>query len=136
MKHTALLHRTVESGHVRRSPLAEVEPNTLALLRPVLAAALRLGREHADVQAVEIERTRWHVAASETADTLTAKLWCGDRPLGEPHISMTVRRASVPELVASMIGMARLPPELWADAALEAGDLERCLAWAWLTRDD
>ena len=69
---------------------------------------------------------------------LTARLWFGAIPMGDPQIVMTVEHRDPPALRASLAGLMKLSDASVADAALEAGDLERCLAWAWvsLANDD
>ncbi len=55
-----------------------------------------------------------------------------------PHVTLTVTRPSSPEgrpvMEASIAGIAALDDtDLLEQAAAEAGDLERCVAWAWLS---
>ena len=128
-----LIHHTIETGDTRRSPRSEVSQETIDLLRAVLLEALALSRGEAGTHAVEIEPTQWHVAAVENAGVLTAQLWFGAILMGDPHIVMTVRRGDPPMLRASAAGLMQLPDDAVTDAALEAGDLERCLAWAWVS---
>ena len=54
-----------------------------------------------------------------------------------PHVTLTVdpvRFSGGPVMEASVAGIAALDDtDLLEQAAAEAGDLERCVAWAWLS---
>ncbi len=79
---------------------------------------------------------------------LQASLWLSRRvgesrlplvpaPKSPPHVPLTVTRSGSPEarpvMKASIAGIAALDDiNLLEQAAAEAGDLERCVAWAWL----
>ncbi|MYL11318.1 MAG: hypothetical protein F4010_04060 [Cenarchaeum sp. SB0669_bin_11] len=132
-----LLHVTVETGHRRESPAGEIAPGVLDWLRPFLAEAVRLSAEHPGVQALELDSTGWHVSATrEAGGALRLSLWRAALPIGAPHVTGTLAvDGDTATLRVAMAGLARLPASDVDAAALEAGDLERCLAWAWLTRD-
>lgn len=87
-----LNHRTVETGDVRRSPRAEVEP-----------------------------------------DVLEARLWAAGQALEVPpavRMRVEIRPGLAPMLTAAMADVVWAPNP--ARASLEAGNLERCVAWTWL----
>lgn len=128
-----LVHRTVESGHTRISPRPEVSDDSIRRLRPVLDLALRLGREQPGPAAVEAS-PEWHVAAVEVEDGLALRLWYGVLPAGEPHIQSRLRLTGREAWMDTWLaGLLRIQPRAaQARAALQAGDLERCLAWTWL----
>ena len=123
----ALLHRTLETGHEQLSPRSEVSADVLAHLRPLLREALHHGRRvHVGAD--------WWVQVLEDADRLEFALavdaWteplyrCQVTPpagVGRPSL-LEVSSSGLLDQVASR-----------GDKAAEAAELERCLAWAWLT---
>ena len=118
-----LTHRTTETGHVRQSPRSEIDDDAIRRLAPMLRRALNTG------QPVRLAPTAWTITATETADRLDAQAWHGERT-GDPHIRLAVTGRT---LTASMAGLAAIrSPTRAAEAAIEAGDLERCLAWTWI----
>lgn len=146
-------HVTLQSGHVRRSPRAEVPDSVVVALAPLVERALR--GEHVPVPGFPAYTMRGGVegrcivitiyAAEDGAPVVTvgiathsrcgAALW---RRLHESSPGTLQPRATSPNNV---------PPEPWCAARLEAGaglhadaldwagDLERCLAWAWIERE-
>ena len=87
-----------------------------------------------------------HLRAETVSGRLQASLWLSRR-VGEsqlpvvpaaappPHVTLTVTRSGSPEgrpvMEASIAGIAALDhTDLLEQAAGEAGDLERCVAWA------
>ena len=91
----------------------------------------------------------WWLRAETVTGRLHASLWLSRR-VGEsqlpvvpasaspPHVTLTVTRSSSlevrPVMEASIAGIAALDDtDLLEQAAAEAGDLERCMAWAWLS---
>lgn len=126
----ALEQVTVETGHVRRSPLREVGgPDALASLRSALAAAL------ASADPVHVGGG-WSMVAREDADALEAALFpAGMAYPGPPGVLMRVehRDGRPPLLTAAMAGLALGIPDDPRRAAREAAGIERRIAWAWLT---
>ena len=78
-----------------------------------------------------IESTNWTLKAAEDG-ALTVRLWPQSMELsGPPGVAARVERGSVgsvSQLTVSMVGLVD------AVAALDAGDLARAAAWAWLNR--
>ena len=119
-----LNHRTKQTGHTRRSPLSEVEPAILEQLRPVVAEAIKGGQPR------HVGADFW-IRAREDGGRLVASVWHGD-----PLVTMTVTRATgdaPPLLEVRLVAVADPRVRVSPDVVGALGDLERCLAWAWLT---
>ena len=141
-RNPVLIHRVLEAGSVRRSPKSDVDPQVLIWLWPLIAQGLATG------DCVPLLESGWWLRADTVSGRLQASLWLsrrvGEAPLpvvpaaaAPPQVTLTVTRSGSPEarpvLEASVAGIAALEDAaLWAQAAAEAGDLERCVAWAWL----
>ena len=126
---SALVHRTAETGHVRYSPRQEVDDDAVFRLQPKIRRAIAGAT-------VALHPSAWWMTAIEEDDgsRLEAQFWYGpDRPDAgaDPHVRMTVEAARM-TVTARMAGIARLPLTVASEAAAEAGDLERCIAWSWL----
>ena len=138
-----LIHRVLEAESVRYSPKSEVDPEVLIWLYPLIAEGLATG------QCVPIMESGWWLRAETVSGRFQASLWLSRR-VGEsqlpvvpasaspPHVTLTVTRSGSPEgrpvMEASVAGIAALEDaDLLEQAAGEAGDLERCVAWAWLS---
>ena len=138
-----LIHRVLEAESVRFSPKSEVDPEVLIWLYPLIAEGLATG------DCVPIMESGWWLRAETVDGRLQASLWLsrrvGDSPLpvvpapaSPPHVTLTVTRSGSPEdrpvMETSIAGIAALDDtDLLEQAAGEAGDLERCVAWAWLS---
>ena len=138
-----LIHRVLEAESVRFSPKSEVDPQVLIWLYPLIAEGLATG------ECVPIMESGWWLRAETVSGRLQASLWLSRR-VGEsqlpvvppstapPHVTLTVTRSGSPEgrpvMEASVAGIAALKDtDLLEQAAGEAGDLQRCVAWAWLS---
>ena len=138
-----LIHRVLEAGSDRFSPKSDVDPQVLIWLYPLIAEGLATG------DCVPLLESGWWLRAETVSGRLQASLWLSRR-VGEsrlpvvpasaapPHVTLTVTRPSSPEgrpvMEASVAGIAALDDtDLLEQAAAEAGDLERCVAWAWLS---
>ena len=138
-----LIHRVLEAGSDRFFPKSEVDPQVLIWLYPLIAEGLATG------DCVPLLESGWWLRAEIVSGRLQASLWLSRR-VGEsqlpvvpasaapPHVTLTVIRPSSPEgrplMEASIAGIAALEDtDLLEQAAGEAGDLERCVAWAWLS---
>ena len=131
-----LLHKTIETGHVRQSLRREVDPDILAALRPLVSEAVKHSKRPVHVGA------GWWIRAELDGGRLAFDL-AGDRS-GPWVYSCTVTRADGPArpalLEVSIAGMSewvrgkRGPAEIEraVELSMQAGDLERCIAWAWL----
>ena len=139
-----LIHRTLEAESVRFSPKSEVDPQVLIWLDPLIAEGLATG------DCVPLLESGWWLCAETVSERLQASLWLSRRvgesqlpvvpasPTAPTHVTLTVTRPSSPEarpvMEASIAGIAALDDtDLLEQAAAEAGDLERCVAWASLS---
>ncbi len=138
-----LIHRVLEAESVRFSPKSEVEPQALIWLYRLIAERLATGA------CVPLLESGWWLRAETVSGRLQASLWLSRRvgdsqlpvvpvPASPPHVTLTVTRSSSPEarpvIEASIAGIASLDDaDLLEQAAVEADDLERCVAWAWLS---
>ena len=138
-----LIHRVLETGSVRFSPKSEVDPHVLIWLYPLIAEGLATGNF------VPLLESGWWLRAETVSGRLQAALWLSWRvgesslpvvpvPASPPQVTLTVTRSGSPEarpvMEASIAGIAAIDDTgLLEQAAAEAGDLERCVAWAWLS---
>ncbi|WP_371346111.1 hypothetical protein [Ancylobacter sp. IITR112] len=141
-------HITLNTGHSVQSPRAGVRDDIVNLLRPVLRNAIE---SHALTPLVY---GALNVSLRATSGGAHAMITLFDDASGHPIITMTVATRSrgatglwemlhrdfagmdtdpsVPPL-APWCGVVLLPAlPLRPDALGWAGDLERCLAWAWM----
>lgn len=149
-----LQHMTLDTGDMRYSPRGEVDDDIVAVLRPIVAAALAGG-------IVELPRVgdadlRLQMA-SEGGATMLAQIWAvtpdgEDRSVVSFGVAMTARagtphwrRLHATALTPLATDGLSPPAAPWLAARLEPGaaslsardlmmlgDLERCLAWAWI----
>ena len=115
----------------------------LIWLYPLIAQGLATGA------CIPLLESGWWLRAETESGRLQASLWLSRR-VGEsrlpvvpasaspPHVTLTVTRTSSPEarpvMEANIAGIAGLDDtDLLEQAAAEAGDLERCVARAWLS---
>lgn len=126
-----LLHRTMETGRERRSPLSEEDPAALTRLRPLLAAAVTFH------QPVHVGESYW-ITAHLTDARLRASIWHGSAS-GPALVTLQVTRGAgeaPPVLVVSIRRLMELAAGIDPKVVAALGDLERRLAWAWLTTND
>ena len=148
---TYLHHVTVTTGHVRRSVREEISAEALAVCRRLIDEALADTTRTVPVPGVD----GYSLAAAATGRCVIATIWA-DGPPSECVATVGIAGhsrcgARVWHLLhADVAGLAttaeECPPEPWCAARLEEdivrhvdatewlGDLERCLAWAWLER--
>lgn len=155
-----ITHITLTTGHTRRSPRDEVGDDILRALHPFLAGLLHTGaRQPLPVPAL----AHYSASAAVDAGGLVCTVWgpAGPHTPGKPHpgnalpivtLGVAQRSRQGPDLWGMMRaqfggapGLAR-PAEPWCAVALHPGlaqypdtaewlgDLERCIAWAWITR--
>jgi len=123
-----LVHITKESGHVRQSPRREVADEVIEVLTPLLEQALDTG------DCMAVGGSGWFFTAKDRGgEGVDFELWYSDGD-GPAHILMQVERGDPPRCEVSTAGMIQ-DGMFSINALAEAGDLERCLAWAWLERD-
>ncbi len=135
-----LVHRVLEAGSVRFSLTSEVDRHVLIWLYPLIAEGLATGA------CVPLLESGWWLRAETVSGRLQASLWLSRRvgdsrlpvvptPASPPHVTLTVTRSGSSEArpitEASIAGIASLDhTELLEQAVAEAGELERCVAWA------
>jgi len=124
-----LRHVTVDTGHERRFPLSEVNPDIMEQLKPLLTESIKFGKP------MHVGAGFWVLAVLEKATTLRADIWHGG-PEGQPLVSMSVTGAdSMQDLPTARVRLESLhdPKRTVSPEVVGAlGDLERCLAWTWL----
>ena len=123
----SLIHRTVETGHVQPSPLADVDPDILEQIRPLLHEAIK-----GDVP-VHVGADYW-ITASLDDGQLHVWIWYTE-PRGEPLVTMTVTRGVgcvTPVLEVSITSLPAVAPGVGPAGVQALEDLEQHLAWAWL----
>lgn len=143
-----IYHMALASGHTRRSPRAEVADETLALLAPWLAAAVNSGQRHPLPTA---ELAHYDAAVTVENGGLLVTVFAGDDPLATFGVAQRSRQGG--DLWALILAHFPAKPETgkpaepWCAVALHPaliahpdamgwlGDFERCIAWAWITRD-
>lgn len=153
-------HITLTTGHCNRSSRAEVDDATLAVLAPWLVKAVASGAP----QPLPVDDLSHYSAVAFTdGGGLVVTIYApsgphvpgqSSRPGGTPLVTIGVAQRSRhggnlwAMMVASFGAAAGLakPQEPWCavalhpavalheDAARWLGDLERCIAWAWITR--
>ncbi len=157
-----LNHITLDTGNLRRSPRAEVGDETLRILTPWLHGALESG-QHTPFPA-EFDMSHFSVKATKENGSLLVTVFAprGPHTPGKPHVGQTMplvtlgvaqRSRQGAELWAKMVAQfgaapgLQKPSEPWCAVALHPpvvgypesldwlGDFERCVAWAWLTRE-
>jgi len=123
-----LLHLSPGSGIARESHLDDVNSDVLERLRPLIRQAINTGER------VRLPSSRWTISAAEHGERLHGQAWYGPAD-GEPHLRLTVldRRREARQLISTMHGLLRLRTIDASAGAVEAGDLTRTVAWAWIS---
>lgn len=153
-------HITLATGDCRRSPRAEVDDATLAVLVPWLKKAIASG----NIEPLPVPQLSHYGARAikETGLVVTIYGPRGPHTPGQPHSG-----ESLPLVTLGIAQRSRESGDLWAmlrasfggkpgvktpaapwvavsihenivaylDALQWLGDLERCIAWAWVTRN-
>lgn len=156
-----LAHLTLTTGHLLRSYREEVGDETIALLAPWLARAISTGaREPLPVASL----AHFAASATVECGALLCTVWgppvsqqsAASVPpaSGVPLVTLGVAQrsrhaAALWPLLVTLPGAAaglQRPPPPWCAVSLQPGvllhpaasewlgDLERCIAWAWITR--
>ena len=123
-----LIHRTLETSHERRSPLAEVEPDILEGLRPLLVESVKHSRR------VHVGADWWIEATVDQGRLRFRLAVAADGPaLVDCRVTRGVGSVQ-PLLVVSVAALLRgaADGEVSTEQVAMADDLERCVAWAWL----
>lgn len=149
---TYLHHLTLDTGHARRSWRHEIAPDALAGSRQLLQRALDAGGAPGGSDAVPLPVPplgRYSLTATGAGRCLVVTVHAADGGQLEPLATFGVATHS--RCGASLWRRLRqgepdtpTPPEPWCAARLQRGlmrdlaaaewlgDLERCMAWAWL----
>lgn len=152
-------HLTLTTGHLRRSPRSEVDGETLARIGPWLAAAVDDSR----AMPLPVSELADYTALAKVFDGSLLVTISGPPPTAGPMagrapplVTLGVAQRSRhgaalwplltgPTMPAVKPGLKR-PGEPWCAVALHPtimmypgamewiGDLERCIAWAWIER--
>lgn len=153
-------HITLSTGHCRRSLRSEVDDAALALLYPWLAVAIASGEiEPMPVAALSHYGAR---VIKEIGVVVTIYGPSGPHVTGQPHagehlpivtLGIAQRSREAGDLWALLLANfgakagIKTPTTPWCAVALHdalvdhqdamawLGDLERCIAWAWVTRN-
>ena len=144
-----LNHVTLSTGHNRRSPRSEVGPHVIAWLRPWVDKLLSAG---AILPLPEPSLARYSASAHTEQGGLVMTVYAGADALVTMAVAERSRQSA--QLWAYMqaqhgpvaAGIAT-PDAPWLAVALRLGlgqhmdanrwlgDFERCIAWAWITRN-
>ncbi len=148
---TYLHHVTLTTGHVRRSVREEISAAALAVCRRLIDEALADTTRTVPVPGVD----GYSLAAQAVGRCTTLTVWADGPPsecVGTVGIASHSRcgaglwQALHRDGASLATSADQCPPEPWCAARLEEaivrhvdatewlGDLERCLAWAWLGR--
>ena len=145
-----LIHLTLQTGHSRRSPRAEVADHVVTYCRELIDAALAQDGAQIAIQGLP---AGWTLSArSAGRHALLATVWRDDQPMvtigvathsraGAALWRLLIETAPTPgqplDCPAEPWVVARLEPALVTasrDVIEALGDLERCLGWAWIER--
>lgn len=144
-------HLTIQTGHTRRSWRHEIEPSALMGSAALLEAALRNGRVDLPVEPAghclrvtgegrcmvatvyhdELPLVTFGVASHSRCGAGLWRILCSGAIVAEGGCHLDPDRAPQEPWCAARleIGITLMP-----DSASWLGDLERCIAWAWLDR--
>ena len=156
-----LNHLTLSTGHLARTQRADVAPAVTELLAGWLPGTIKTGRSHPlPVPTLSHFSAQVFVHAGALVVTVSAPV--GPHEQGTPHIGQTVplvtfgvaqRSRQGADLWASLTKAfltargLEMPGAPWCAVAVHPsiaayagpvewlGDFERCIAWAWITRN-
>lgn len=158
---TYINHLTLNTGHLARTSRADVSDSALAILSPWLRAAISSGPP-APLPVAELCHYSAQTLVENGALVVTVTGPAGPHKPGQPHPGATMplvtigvaQRSRQAAPLWSMLTTAfgnprsvRMPADPWVvvalhptlakypDAAHWLGDFERCVAWAWITRN-
>jgi hypothetical protein len=154
-------HITLNTGHVARTSLADVAPAITQLLANWLPGTINSGRTHA-LPVPSLSHFGAQVLVHDGALVVTVVAPVGPHQQGQPHVGKTVPLVTFGVAQRSRQGTAlwgmltsafgsvaglQQPGTPWCAVAVHPsiaaydgpvdwlGDFERCVAWAWLTRN-
>lgn len=139
-------HVTLDTGHVRQSPRSEVSDDAVAMLQPLLERVL--SGEHVPIAGLTMNGTAEDgaciVTLSQTGVPVVT-IGIASHSRGGALLWPVLHQSS--PLAAPRTSPEQIPPEPWCatrlqpgvvlitlDELLMLGDIERCLAWAWIDR--
>ena len=143
MEEKTLSHTTVETGNSCLSSRSEVSEEVIAMLGPLLANLPVSSRQEPMMRKLG----NWWIAIEQESapeeDKFKAGLWWHKgatgspfpqawQSIGRPAIQLIVEQGDEgkkPHLFCSIEGLIELGD---FEAATQAGDIVRCIAWAWL----
>lgn len=142
-------HITLTTGHARHSPRAEVHDDALAIIAPWLAEAIAANRP-VPLPALGLEQYT-AIAIVEVGLVVTVYAPGGVLPLVTFGVAQRSRQGgplwdTLTEHFPAAAGLGK-PDEPWCAVAVHPGiiacpgaqewlgDFERCVAWAWITRN-
>lgn len=136
---TDLCHYTLTSGDIRRSPRSEVADEIVELVTPWCTP----GRHPLP----DAWPGYWLETSYPDPDTLAVTLYRAQTPIVVWSCCRTAAGVAAAEARLRGAGLWREGADVWAPACLVtvlptytgedwAGDLERCLAWAWVEARD
>lgn len=159
-----IAHITLATGHLRRSPRAEVSDDTIAVLVPWLASAMASGAPPAPLPGKAFAGFSAKALVGHGALVCTVYGPASRFPHlsglaeaqdGAPLVTFGVAQRSrhSKALWAALVAVSDVPPKCempeapWCgvvlhqplpafpDASEWLGDFERCVAWAWISRN-
>lgn len=159
-----IAHVTLSTGHLRRSPRSEVDDDTIAILVPWLASARAAGSIPTPLPGEAFAGFTAKVLVEQGSLVCTVYGPAGRFPHlagmpeaqdGVPLVTFGVAQRSrhSKALWAALVAVSDVPPRCampdspWCgvvlhptlpafqDAAEWLGDFERCVAWAWISRN-
>lgn len=160
MKSPYINHVTLNTGHTRRSPRDEVRDDILGILHPWIEDML-IGKIPLPLPVPSLYH--YCATATVEAGSLLCTIWAprGPHTPGQPHpgesiplvtLGVAQRSRHSTDLWAMMVAQfgakpgLKKPNEPWCGVVVHSnlmdhirtsdwlGDMERCIAWAWITR--
>ena len=158
---TFINHITLNTGHVARTKRADVAPDVTALLANWLPGTINSGRTHA-LPVPSLSHFGAQVLVHDGALVVTVVAPVGPHQQGQPFAGKTMplvtfgvaqrsrQGALLWDMLTSAFGSVaglQQPGTPWCAVAVHPsiaaydgpvdwlGDFERCVAWAWLTRN-
>lgn len=156
-----ITHLTLNSGHTARTPRSDVSASVTKLLADWLPTAVNSGRSHA-LPVPELSHFSAQVFVQDGGLVVTVSAPLGPHVPGQAHVGQTIPLVTFGVAQRSRQGAAlwamllqafgakpglQEPGAPWCAVAVHPslgaftgpvdwlGDFERCVAWAWITRN-
>lgn len=156
-----ITHLTLNTGHTARTPRSDVSASVTKLLADWLPATVNSGRVHA-LPVPELSHFSAQVSMEDGGLVVTVSAPLGPHTPGQVHAGQTIplvtfgvaQRSRQGALLWAMLLQSfgakpglQAPVTPWCAVALHPslgaytepvdwlGDFERCVAWAWITRN-